>query len=74
MLGHVLLDDMFHGRISFSGRHTFQNNMTYGREVVLCRRSCLMGGHAMCQCMSSGWHILQEDVSYWKTCLTGGLL
>ena len=31
-----------------------------------------MGGHAVHECMSSGWHMLQEDVSYWETCHTGG--
>ena len=31
-----------------------------------------MGGHVMHKCMFSEWHILQEDVSYWKTYLTGG--
>ena len=41
-------------------------------EVIFCRIKCLIGGHVMHQCISSGWHILQEDVSYWKTYLTGG--
>ena len=30
-----------------------------------------MGGHVLVECMSSGWHILQDDVFHWKTCLNG---
>ena len=31
-----------------------------------------MGGYILQEDMSSVWHILQEDVSYWRTCLIGG--
>ena len=42
------------------------------REIILCRRKCLIGGHVLVECMFSGWHILQYVVLYWKICLTGG--
>ena len=31
-----------------------------------------MGGHVLVECISSGWHIFQYVVFYWKICLTGG--
>ena len=34
------------------------------REVMLCCRKCLMVGHVLEECMSSGWHILQYVVFY----------
>ena len=34
------------------------------KDVMLCYRKCLMGGHALVKCMSSGWHILQYIVFY----------
>ena len=40
------------------------------REVTLCCRKCFMGGHALVECMSSVWYILQY-VFYLKTRLTG---
>ena len=39
---------------------------------MLCCMKCLMGGHVLVECMSSGWHILQYVVFYRKACLTGG--
>ena len=53
------------------------------REVMLYRRKCLIGGHVLVECMSSGWHILQflhfterhvllEDKYYLNVCLIGG--
>ena len=40
------------------------------REVMLCRKTCIMGGHVLQECMSSGWHIFQDDVSYLNACFT----
>ena len=34
------------------------------REVMLCCKNCLSGGHVLVECMSSGWHILQCVVFY----------
>ena len=34
------------------------------REVMLCYRKCLIGGHVLVECMSSGWHFLQHVVFY----------
>ena len=34
------------------------------REVMLCCRKCLMGGHVLVECMTSGWRILQYVVFY----------
>ena len=41
-------------------------------EVMCDSRICVMGGHALMECMSSVWYILQYVVLYLKTCLTGG--
>ena len=48
---------------------SIQDNMYYEiayvlREVMLCCRKCHMVGHALVECMSSGWHILQYVVFY----------
>ena len=40
--------------------------------IMLCGRTCLMGGHVWQVVISSLWHILQEDVSYWRTCIKEG--
>ena len=61
---HVFLHYMSFKMTCFTGAYIL-------RDVVLCRRKCLMGGHVLVECISSGWHILQDDVWYWKTCLTG---
>ena len=29
-----------------------------------------MRGHVLLECMSIGWHIFQDDVSYWNVCFT----
>ena len=55
----------------FSGVHVFQDGIVL-REVMLCRRISLIRGHVLQECMSSGWHIFQEDVCYCNTCFTGG--
>ena len=34
------------------------------RDIMLCCRKCLIGGHVLVKCMSSGWHILQHFVFY----------
>ena len=34
------------------------------KEVMLYCRKFIMGGHALVECMSSGWHILQYVVFY----------
>ena len=44
------------------------------REVILCRRTCTMGGHILQECMSSGWHILEDDVYNCKTYFIGQVL
>ena len=33
-----------------------------------------MVGHVWQECMLSGWHILQDDISYWNACFTGNIL
>ena len=59
------------GRMSFSGGMSFKITCIMGtfvlREVTLCR-TYFMGGYVM----SSGWHIFQDDVSYWNASFTGG--
>ena len=54
------------------GGHDFLDHMPFRmtcvmiayvlREVMLCCRKCLMGGHVLVECISSGWHILQYVV------------
>ena len=34
------------------------------REVMLCCRICLMGGHVLVEHIFSGWHILKYVVFY----------
>ena len=71
MGGHVFLEYMSFRMTCLMGAYIL-------REVMLCRRKYLIGGvgggggHVLVECMPSRWHILQDDVFYWKTCLTGG--
>ena len=44
------------------------------REVMLSRRTCIMGGHVSQECMSSGWYIFQDDVSYCNAYFTEHVL
>ena len=56
------------------GGHNFLDYMSFRmacimiayvlREVMLCCRNCLLGGHVLVECMSSGWLILQYVVFY----------
>ena len=72
--GHkiVLSKNMSYGKTCFSGSYAFQDDMPFRmtcydnvlREVLLCCRKCLMGGHVLMECMFSGWHILQYVVFY----------
>ena len=32
------------------------------KKVMLCRTARIMGVHVLQECMSSGWHIFQDDV------------
>ena len=32
------------------------------------------GKTCLSECMSSGWYIFQDDVSYWNVCFTGQVL
>ena len=70
--GHVLWEDM-----SFWSTCVL-DNMFYGciclKGDKLCRKKYHMGGHVFVECISSGWHILQDDKFYLKTCLTGQCL
>ena len=54
MGGHVFLEDMSFRMTCITG--TFV-------EVMLCKTTCIMEGHVLQECMSSGWHIFQDDVS-----------
>ena len=69
-------DYMSCGRICFSGVYIFQDDIIIGiivlREGMLCRMTCIMGGHVFPECMPSGWHIFQVNVFFWNTCFTGG--
>ena len=43
------------------------------REVMLCFRKFVVGGHVSVECMSSGYFticcVLFEETSFWRTCL-----
>ena len=43
-------------------------------EVMSNRHTSLTGEHAYRMAYLTGWHILQDDLSYRKTHLIGGLL
>ena len=62
--GHeiILRKDISYGKILFSGVHVFMDDMSY---------ESLMLGHVLVEYMSSEWHMLQDNVFYWKACLTG---
>ena len=68
--GHeiVLGEYMSCGTICLSGVQVFQEDIYYTniflREVMLCRLTCIMGGHILPECMSLGWHISQDDLCY----------
>ena len=47
------------------------------REVMFCCRKCLMGGHVLVECMSSGLYltiycVLLKDMSFWRSFLLEG--
>ena len=72
---------MSYGRTHLIGGNKFKMTCLTGVYVLwedmFSNRKCLMGGHVLQEDMSSGWHILQEDVSFWisyrRMCLTGSL-
>ena len=41
------------------------------REAMLCRRRFILEYFVLVERISSGWHISQYVVFYWKTCFTG---
>ena len=41
-------------------------------EVTLFGKTCIMGGNVLQECMSSEWHIFQNNGSYWIACFTRG--
>ena len=69
---HVFCYGMSYWRIRLMVGHVFQVDISFRItcltgvyilwKVMLCRRTCLIG-HVMHQCMSPGWHILQEEGS-----------
>ena len=42
------------------------------KEVMFCRRACIVAGQVLQECTFSGWHIFQDNVSYWNARFTGG--
>ena len=66
---HILWKNFFLDYMSF--RMTCLMRAYIWREVMLGRRKYLMGSIVLVECMSSGWHIFQYVVFYWKTCHTG---
>ena len=40
------------------------------KEIMLYCRKYLMEAHELMECMSSGWHILQNVVFNWRICFT----
>ena len=77
--GHVLLGDMSYMRTCGTERHVSQNYFSYRRtclkgRCLIGRNFLRLGIHVSEVELYPGEHVFMQDLSYWRTYLTGHIL